>query len=455
MKTFHDSNRFYRGPQLLWHFALILITMACTSEVGKDPANTRGISQRQRISLNKDWRFFKYTRTADADSLIYDVRPDVKDRRDDKPADSRPTEAEVMDAPPTGLKAWILPTGNDFIADPANRHKMPDGNPGSDFPFVQNDFDDSGWEQVDLPHDWAIKGPFMSGPDAAVTGGMGRLPSPGVAWYRKTFTLPAADARRSIFLDVGGAMSYAMVWLNGKLVGGWPYGYASWRVDLTPHIISDGENQLAIRLDNPPYSSRWYPGGGIYRNVWLTKTNKVHIAQWGTFVRTRDVSEEAATIDLAVTIENDLAKEARIRVETKIFALDDTGKKTGDELASFDRLDAIISAGKQGTVEGSLVLRRPRLWGPPPNQSPNRYLAITTLWQDGKQIDNYETPFGIRSLQFDAKTGVYVNGEQIRLKGANQHHDLGALGGAFNIRAAERQLEILREMGCNAIRMAP
>ena len=135
---------------------------------------------------------------------------------------------------------------------------------------------------MNLPHDWAIKGPFVAGDEAAIGGGMGRLPSPGVASYRKKLKIPASDVGKSIFLNVDGAMSYAMVWLNGTLVGGWPYGYSSWRLDLTPYIVPGGENQLAIRIDNPPNSSRWYPGGGIYRNVWLTTTDLVHVGHWGT-----------------------------------------------------------------------------------------------------------------------------------------------------------------------------
>ena len=154
--------------------------------------------------------------------------------------------------------------------------------------YVQTDFDDSSWRSVNLPHDWAIEGPFFT--NCGVGGGMGRLPSPGIGWYRKKLDIPASDAGKSIFLDVDGAMSYATVWLNGHLVGGWPYGYASWRVDLTPYVVPGGENQLAIRLDNPPDSSRWYPGGGIYRNVWLTKTPPVHVGQWGTYLTTPEVS---------------------------------------------------------------------------------------------------------------------------------------------------------------------
>jgi beta-galactosidase len=231
-----------------------------------------------------------------------------------------PTEAVDVAADQSVLKPWILPTGNDFIKDPAARHARPEGNPGGDCPYVQSDFDDSSWQCVNLPHDWAIAGPFNQG-RRGVGGGMGRLPSPGIGWYRKRLDIPAADAGKSIFLDVDGAMSYAMVWLNGRLVGGWPYGYASWRVDLTPYIAPGGENQLAIRLDNPPDSSRWYPGGGIYRNVWLVKTQPIHVGQRGTFVTTRDVSEASATIDLQVTIDNDSQADTIVEVITHVFAL--------------------------------------------------------------------------------------------------------------------------------------
>ena len=160
---------------------------------------------------------------------------------------------------------------------PRERFVRPEGNLGDGVAYVQPDFDDSSWRRINLPHDWAIEGPFTR----AGGGGMGRLPSAGVGWYRKKLNIPAADAGKSIFLDVDGAMSYSTVWLNGQIVGGWPYGYASWRVDLTPYVKPGGENELVIRLDNPPDSSRWYPGGGIYRNVWLVKTSPVHVGPMG------------------------------------------------------------------------------------------------------------------------------------------------------------------------------
>ena len=409
---------------------------------------------RQRISINEDWRFYKYDSIVEADTLIYDVRPEVKNDRNDRPADTKQTEAEKLETTQMVLKSWILPTGNDFINDPAKHHVRPEGNPGSDFPFVKNDFDDSSWEIVNLPHDWAIKGPFFEGSNPEVGGGMGRLPSHGVAWYRKKINIPESDAGKSIFLDVDGAMSYAMVWLNGNLIGGWPYGYTSWYLDLTPYVIPDGTNQLAIRLDNPNNSSRWYPGGGIYRNVWLIKTNPVHIGQWGTYITTSDVSKTSAKINLDITIDNDSKNDVIVSTITKIFELDSEGMQSGDVVAEIKTSNIKITAEKKNKVKDSVILENPKLWGPPPTQTPNRYVAVTTLMQNEKQIDQYETKFGVRSLNFDPNSGIYINDELIKIKGVNQHHDLGALGAAFNTRAAERQLEILREIGCNAIRMS-
>lgn len=228
------------------HFTLL----ACKA---RDPgAGARTVPPRERLSLNDGWRFFKYVSPEQADALAYDVRPAVADAQDNRAADAQPTEAVRLAASRSVLRPWILPTGNAFIADPERRHVRPDGSPGSDFPFVQRAFDDAAWLGVQLPHDWAIQGPFFTEPDAEVGGGMGRLPSPGIAWYRKALHIPESDRGRSLFLEVDGAMSYAMVWLNGVLVGGWPNGYSSWQVELTPYVVPGAENQLAIRLDNPP-----------------------------------------------------------------------------------------------------------------------------------------------------------------------------------------------------------
>ena len=412
--------------------------------------NTTAQAARQKLSINNGWRFYKGD-PADAKGIFYDVRPKVTDRKDNIVADTRATQSNII-ASDSGLKKWILPSANDFIKDPVKQHQRPKENSTGSVSFVQNNCDDSKWEQINLPHDWAIKGAFYTGDNAEVGGGMGRLPIQGVGWYRKKINITAADKGRSIYLDVDGAMSYAMVWFNGNLVGGWPYGYNSFRLDLTPYIQL-GDNQLAIRLDNPNYSARWYPGGGIYRNVWITKVNPIHVAQWGTRIQTKNVSASSAIIDLAVQIENKSNADQSIKIFTGVFSLDDKLKRREQKLRAFFN-SANIPAGKKLEVQNSALIKNPLLWQPLPSQKSNLYVAVTRLYANGKLIDEYETQFGIRSLQFDPVKGLLVNDKPVRIQGVNQHHDLGALGVAFNIRAAERQLEILREMGCNAIRFA-
>jgi beta-galactosidase len=430
---------------------LMLAIPAAAQNRAPDALNST-LAPRERISIDSGWRFHLGDPDGAAAQLLYDIRPEIKQSADGKAADAEPEVAAKLDGSREGvLKPWILPTGNAFIKDPQRRHVRPQGEPGSDVAFVRADFNDSDWRLLDLPHDWAIEGPFLStGPYS----GMGRLKSWGASWYRKRLDIPASDQGRAIFLDIDGAMSYATVWLNGHLVGGWPYGYSSWRVDLTPYVVPGGRNQLAIRLDNPPESSRWYPGSGLYRNVWLTKTHPIHVGQWGSVVKTPQVSKTAATIELAVSIDNDTDTVAAVDVGTEIYALDANGRKVGRAVASVARTSVHVPAKSNFTAAGSTTLVNPRLWGPPPQQQPNRYVAVTTLSRSGKTLDRYETRFGIRSVRFDPNAGIYVNDERIALNGVNNHHDLGALGAAFNYRAAERQLEMLQEMGANAVRMS-
>lgn len=408
-------------------------------------------TSRQRISLNDGWKFMRYE--SEPDKLIYDERPVVTDKNDNKVADTRASESGVATTSKDALKAWILPSANDFIKDASKHHQRPQGDPGKDFPFVQNKFNDAQWQSVTLPHDWAIDKPFYKEENAIVGGGMGRLPIQGVAWYRRKLNVSSTDLNKSIYLDIDGAMSYAMIWLNGKLVGGWPYGYNSFRLDLTPYIKA-GENQIAIRLDNPANSSRWYPGAGLYRNVWLTKVDPVHVAQWGTFVRTKNVSTNAATVDLDVCVANTSTTDQHLKLTTDIYAVNSTFAKTGNAIASFQSTDVTVKAGEKQTIEKSVSLKNPKLWQPLPAKDRSLYVAVTRIYKNGKVIDEYKTRFGIRSLQFDPIKGLSVNGKALRIQGVNQHHDLGALGAAFNVRAAERQLEMLRDMGCNAIRLA-
>lgn len=426
---------------------LFLVSMNLVSAQNDKPL-------RERISLNEGWKFYKYSSPELADRLIYDVRPEVDNKGEYLVADAKPTEAVELKSSNEVLKAWIMPTANSFIADKTKRYIRPAGNPGADFPFVQTNFDDNSWENVDLPHDWAIKGPFFTGWDAEVGGGMGRLPVNGVGWYRRKITVSDSDLSRNIFLDIDGAMSYAMVWLNGNLVGGWPYGYNSWRVDLTPYLKPGTDNQLAIRLDNPNYSARWYPGAGIYRNVWLTKTNKVHVTQWGTYITSTNVSNQSATIQLKVDVENTENADAKVEIQTDIYTLSGRGLKSKRPVHSFQRLMSDVPAANSHQFQTQTDLKNPLLWGPYPEQKPHLYLAVTTVFQNGKAVDTYETRFGIRKIEYTANNGLVVNGQRIQLKGVNQHHDLGAIGTAFNTSAARRQLVKLREMGCNAIRMS-
>ncbi|MDP5279503.1 beta-galactosidase GalB [Sphingomonas sp. DG1-23] len=409
-------------------------------------------AQRDRIRISDDWRFTKGDPDGLKVDLRYDVRPTVQATADGKAADAQPDAAvAAREFGASVLKAWILPSGNAFIADPARRHVRPAGDPGGDVPYVLPGFDDSTWQRLSLPHDWAIAEPFL---ETGPYGGMGRLPSWGIGWYRKNLAIPASDRNRSIFLDVDGAMAYATVWLNGRLVGGWPYGYNGWRLDLTPYVAFGGKNQLAIRLDNPPESARWYPGGGLYRDVWLVKTNRIHVAQWGSTVTTPQVSAAEAAVAQRLRVANDASVPATVDATTEIYVAGPDGKRAGRPVTRFALGSARIAPGETATLDGLGRLANPRLWGPPPAQRPNLYVAVSTLRREGRVIDTYETPFGVRTILMDGRQGLVVNGEKVKIQGVNNHHDLGALGAAFNLRAAERQLEIMRDMGVNALRMS-
>ncbi|MGD0744882.1 MAG: beta-galactosidase GalB [Verrucomicrobiota bacterium] len=370
-------------------------------------------SPRERLSLNANWRFTRGDAPEAGTNLDYAVS-----------------------------RGWILPAGNPFTTNaPAAR---PEGEPGADVSFAQPGFDDSQWRRLNLPHDWGIEGPFKQ----EYPGATGRLPWWGVAWYRKHLDIPATDAGKKVYLDVDGAMAYATVWLNGKCAGGWPYGYASWRVDLTPFVNFGGENVIAIRLDNPPDSSRWYPGGGIYRNVWLVKTAPVHVAHWGSYITTPLIAASAAVVRVNTRIENESANDAALTVETKIYPLDANDKKMGK--AAGDNLASVtVPAATNATSLSEIRVMNPKLWS---IEQPNLYVAVTTLTRDGTVVDEVEDTFGIRTIEFTATAGFLLNGKRVPINGVCDHHDLGALGAAINTRALERQIQMLKAMGCNAIR---
>ncbi|HZR19530.1 MAG TPA: beta-galactosidase GalB [Verrucomicrobiae bacterium] len=377
--------------------------------------NPNGVAGRERVSFNADWRFTKDDPSDATAQLDYNT-----------------------------LKPWLLASASE-LATNGQSVARPEGNPGAELSYAQPAFDDSAWRKLNLPHDWGIEGPFKQ----EYPGETGKLPWWGVAWYRKHFQLPASDAGRRIFLEMDGAMAYAAVWVNGQFVGGWPYGYASWSLDLTRFAKPGADNAIAIRLDNPRDSSRWYPGGGIYRNVWLVKTAPVHVAHWGSFITTPEVSDAAAQLNLAVSVKNDSTAPVKAHILTEIFEATPAGHPSGKPLASLEPATADVASGEvaSATLKGSLP--KPKLWS---LQRPQRYVAVTALQVDGRVTDTYETPFGIRTIKFTADNGFLLNGARVELNGVCDHHDLGALGSALNVRALERQVEILKEMGCNAIR---
>jgi beta-galactosidase len=343
------------------------------------------------------------------------------------------------------IKDWVEASGAEFTTNAALAAKTkPSGDPGGDISYARNDFDDSSWRLLNLPHDWGIEGPFHQEYPAET----GKLPWWGVAWYRKHLQIPDSDQGRRVFLDVDGAMSYATVWLNGHFVGGWPNGYASWRVDLTLGLKFGADNVIAIRLDNPKNSSRWYPGGGIYRNVWLVKTAQVHVAHWGVYVTTTNVTARSATVRVRVTMQNDSDADRVVKVRNEIFELGANGAK-GRLVFALTSDGLKLPAHYWLPCETTTFIEHPRLWS---LEKPQRYVVVTSLEQDGKLVDRHETPFGIRSIEFTANNGFLLNGKRVPLNGVCDHHDLGALGAAINVSALRRQIQILQEMGCNAIR---
>ncbi len=293
-------------------------------------------------------------------------------------------------------------------------------------------FEDSGWRKLNLPHDWAIEGPF----DKKHNSNTGGLPIDGTGWYRKHFVVPASsDLLYS--LEIDGAMSNSTVYLNGTRVGGRPYGYASFAVDLRPQ---KGDNVIAVRVSPEPDSSRWYPGAGLYRNVWLVATNRIRVDHWGTFVKTPEVTDAMATVVLIAQVFGGGGADV-------VTEIQDASGRTVANASAVTSPSATDSVPQM--VALTLKVRNPMRWD---IEHPYLYKAITTVRQDSKALDRYETPFGIRTIEFDREKGFLLNGRSVKLKGVCNHHDLGALGAAVNTRAIERQIEILKAMGMNAIR---
>jgi len=304
------------------------------------------------------------------------------------------------------------------------------------------DQDDSSWRKLNVPHDWAIEGDFQMD----LPGRTGKLPYVGIGWYRKSFVVSGSDKGKRIFIDFDGAMSRTKVWLNGNFVGQWPYGYSSFRLELTPYINFGADNIIAVRLENPEDSARWYPGAGIYRHTWLVKTNPIHVGHWGTFVSTPSVTEAQAEIKAAATIHNQTQSDVTISLRQEV-----TLEGSSRVLASAQTDNIVIRANSSDCQTEMLAIKAPNLWG---IESPMLYQLTTKVIECGNTVDVYRTPFGIRTTHFDAQKGFHLNGKRLYLKGVCLHHDLGPLGAAVHHAAIKRQLVLLKEMGCNAIRTA-
>lgn len=342
------------------------------------------------------------------------------------------------------LVASVLLTSVGAFATPRTETLLRDWN------FSQDSIE---WKSVQVPHDWAIYGPFDRKHDlqkVAVkqngeteetwkTGRTGGLPYAGKGFYNTTFDIAEIDGR-SYTLVFDGAMSNAHVYVNGKLATAWPYGYSSFYVDVTS-MLHSGKNTVAVSLENKPMSSRWYPGAGIYRNVHLLSTDKVHIPVWGTQLTTPYVSKEYATVHIATTLEG-VKKGENITLTTQVTGPD--GKTVANDTHSYKFYPGV-------TLPQNLRINNPELWSP---ETPALYTATTKVVKDGVTTDEYTTCFGIRSIEARAGEGFFLNGEKIQFKGVCNHHDLGPLGAAVNKSALRHQLELIKDMGANAVRTA-
>ncbi len=299
-------------------------------------------------------------------------------------------------------------------------------------------FDDSKWRPLNLPHDWAIEGPF----DPALNPHTGALPIFGTGWYRKSFLVPAAGKGRYFSIEFDGAMSNSRVWINGHELGVRPYGYTGFGFDLTPYLNFGANNVIAVRLTPEDRSSRWYSGAGIYRHVWIDITAPLHVARWGTYVTTPSVSDAESSVAVKTEVRNQLSVERKVTLATYI-------RDASNNIVGRASNDVTIPAGSSLTVASALTVPHPQRWD---TQHPYLYTLDSEV-TDGKTVaDRYMTPFGIRTIAFDNEKGFLLNGRTLKLQGVCDHSDLGALGAAVNTRAMERQLEILKGAGVNAIR---
>lgn len=323
---------------------------------------------------------------------------------------------------------------------------------------VQPAFDDSQWQSVTVPHDWAIYGPFSSQNDkqhVAISqdgqkeamehaGRTGGLPFVGVGWYRTTLDIPQFTSGKKAFILFDGAMSHAQVYINGKKVGYWPYGYNSFWFDITPYIQAGQSNTLAVRLENMPESSRWYPGAGLYRNVHVVVTEDAYIPIWGTYITTPQVNDKFARVRVETKVNlPEQADPSQYRIKTILC------KPDGSRLQEKMQPLTDIVYNKNVMVQ-EFIVEDPELWSP---EHPTLYTAVSNIYKGEDQLkDEYTTRFGIRSIEIIPDKGFFLNGQRTVFKGVCNHHDLGPLGAAVNDAAIRRQIRMLKDMGCNAIR---
>ncbi|OLC39685.1 MAG: glycoside hydrolase [Candidatus Rokubacteria bacterium 13_1_40CM_4_69_5] len=302
-------------------------------------------------------------------------------------------------------------------------------------------FDVSGWRSLDVPHDWSIEGEFSDTNPAGAGGGA--LPG-GVGWYRRTFSVAERDTGQLVFVEFDGVYRNSEVWINGHYLGKRPYGYSSFSYELTPHLrYGRAGNVIAVRVDNSQQpNSRWYSGSGIYRHVRLVTTDRVHVDHWGTYVTTPEVTPASARVTIRTTVGNASQADQPITLRTVLY------DAAGNEVAAASA-DAHVPRDSVTDIVQDLVIRSPTLWS---LEQPYLYRAVSRVVCSGKPCDDYSTPFGVRTFAFDPDRGFILNGKQLKIHGVCLHHDLGALGAAVNTRALERQLEIMRDMGVNALR---
>lgn len=309
---------------------------------------------------------------------------------------------------------------------------------GANEQAFQPGFNDSGWEQVSVPHDWAIAGPF----NPAGEGSTGKLPWKGEGWYRLKLNIPKEYSGKTVYLLFDGVMAFPQVFVNGQLAGKWDYGYNSFYLDVTKLVKPGGENLLAVHADTRNHDSRWYPGAGIYRKVQLIAVNPVHVDIWGTYITTPLIKPHMANVQIETTVKNHSNVEKQVVVKQTIF------NKKGNKVAENSETVAVSAAGNKKATS-VITLLNPERWEP---GNPVLYFVKTEILENNQIVDSYETPFGVRDIRITPDNGLYINDKRVQLKGVNLHHDLGALGAAFNYRAMQRQLEIMKEMGCNAVR---